>query len=231
MKVCKSISISLAAVLAAAAFAQDTSSPALEKVLTEMDNAAAKFHSAEATFQWDQFQKVVEETDVQKGKIYFRRAGDDTQMVADITQPDPKYVLYSGGKVQWYQPRIDQVTVIDASKSRQDVAAFLLLGFGGGGHDMLKSFDVKYLGTEKVGQINTVKLDLTPKAANIRNHVEHIWLWVDPTMGVSVQQQLFQPGGDYRLAKYSDIHINQKISDNIFKLKTTKQTKFVSPQG
>jgi outer membrane lipoprotein-sorting protein len=228
MKVCKSISISLAALLAIAAFGEETP---LDRVLAQMDAAAAKFHSAEASFQWDQFQKVVEETDTQKGKIYFRRSGDDTEMAADITQPDPKYVLYVEGKVQWYQPRIDQVTVYDAGKSRQDVATFLLLGFGGGGHELLKSFDVKYLGTEKLGGVNTVKLDLTPKAANIRNHVEHIWLWVDPALGVSVQQQLFQPGGDYRLAKYSDIRINQKISDSVFKLKTTKQTKFASPQG
>ena len=217
----------------AAAWAQANppSDPSLERVLNQMDSVAAKFRSAEAAFQWDQFQKVVEETDTQKGRIYFRRAGNDTQMVADITAPDPKYVLYSEGKVQWYQPRIDQVTVYDASKSREDVATFLLLGFGGGGHDLLKSFDVKFLGNEKVGNANTAKLDLTPKAANIRNHVEHIWLWVDPTMGVSLQQQLFQPGGDYRLAKYSDIRLNQKISDSIFKLKTTGKTKIVSPQG
>jgi len=230
MKIRNSIPVWLAVALAVAASAQETPS-ALNKVLTEMDSAAAKFRSAEAAFQWDQFQKVVEETDTQKGKIYFRRAGDDMQMAADITQPDPKYVLYTDGKVQWYQPGIDQVTVYDAGKSRQDVGAFLLLGFGGGGHELLKSYDVKYLGTEKLGGVNTVKLDLTPKAPNIRNHVEHIVLWVDPDLGVSVQQKLFQPGGDYRLAKYSDIRINQKISDNVFRLKTNSKTKFVSPQG
>jgi len=219
--------------LCGVAVAQDASSSgsSLEHILNRMDSEAANFHSAEANFQWDQFQRVVEETDTQKGKIYFRRVGNDTQMVADITQPEPKYVLYEEGKVQWYQPRIDQVTVYDASKSRQDVGTFLLLGFGGGGHELLKSFDVKFLGNEKLGDVNTAKLDLTPKAANIRNHVEHIVLWVDPNLGVSVQQQLFQPGGDYRLAKYSDIRLNQKISDNIFKLKTTGKTKFVSPQG
>jgi len=217
--------------LGTAGYCEDANSSSLERVLSQMDSVASKFRSAEATFQWDQFQKVVEETDTQKGKIYFRRAGNDTQMAADITQPEAKYVIYMDGKVQWYQPRIDQVTVYDASKSRQDVGTFLLLGFGGGGHDLLKSFEVKYLGSEKVGDVNTEKLDLTPKAANIRNHVEHIVLWVDPVRGVSVQQQLFQPGGDYKLSKYSDIRINQKISDNIFKLKTTGKTKVVSPQS
>jgi hypothetical protein len=46
-----------------------------------------------------------------------------------------------------------------------------------------------------------------------------------------VQQQFFEPGGDYRLAKYSEIQINQKLSENAFKLKTTGKTKFISSQG
>ena len=46
-----------------------------------------------------------------------------------------------------------------------------------------------------------------------------------------MQQQFFEPDGDYRLAKYSDIKIDQKLPEDVFKLKTTKKTKFVSPQG
>ena len=106
-----------------------------------------------------------------------------------------------------------------------------MLGFGGGGHDMLKSFDVKYMGTEKVEGVEAAKLDLVPKSQSIRNTFQHIVLWIDPARGVSVQQQLFEPSGDYRLAKYSDIELNQKIPDNVFKLKTTGRTKTVSPQG
>jgi len=33
------------------------------------------------------------------------------------------------------------------------------------------------------------------------------------------------------VAKYSDIQINQPLPENAFKLKTTKRTRFVSPQG
>ena len=96
---------------------------------------------------------------------------------------------------------------------------------------MLKSFEVKYLGSEKVNGMDTAKLDLVPKSQRVRNTFDHIVLWIDPARGVSVQQQLFEPAGDYRLAKYSDIELNQKISDAVFKLKTTGKTKIVSPQG
>ncbi len=96
---------------------------------------------------------------------------------------------------------------------------------------MLKSFDVNYLGGEKVANVDAVKLDLVPKSEKARNTFNHIWLWIDPARGVSVRQQLFEPDGDYRLADYSDIRLNEKISDNVFKLKTTSKTKFLSPKG
>jgi len=205
---------------------------ALERVLGQMDSAATNFHTTEANVMWDEYQKVVDEHDVQKGKVYFRRAGNEIQMAADISEPDQKYVLFNGSRVQVYQPKIEQVMVYNTGKSREEVESFLILGFGGRGHDLPKSFEVKYLGSEKLDAMETAKLDLVPKANNVRNNVDHILLWIDPARGISVQQQFFfGVSGDYRLAKYSDIKVNEKLSDSVFKLKTTGRTKTISPQG
>jgi outer membrane lipoprotein-sorting protein len=210
---------------------QTPGSDDLQRVLTQMDQTAANFTTAQATFEWDQYQKVVDEHDLQKGTVYFRRVGGEVQMAADISEPKPpKYVLFTDSKVEVYQPKIDQVTTYNTGKDRATIESFLVLGFGGSGKDMLKSFDVSYLGSEKVGGVDAVKLGLVPKSAKVRNNFDHILLWIDPALGVSVQQQLFS-SGDYRLAKYSDIQLHQKIPDSVFKLKTTGKTKFVSPQG
>ena len=156
------------------------SDAALEKVLGQMDTAAVNFRTTEASVVWDQYQKVVDEHEEQKGKVYFRRSGNEIQMAADITDPDQKYVLFTGSKVQVYQPKIDQVTVYNTGKNREEFESFLVLGFGGRGHDMLKSFEVKYLGNEKMDGVDTAKLELVPKAANVRNNIDHIVLWIDP---------------------------------------------------
>lgn len=203
----------------------------LTRVLNQMDQTAAGFRTAQAGFVWDQYQKVVDDHDVQKGTVYFRRTGNEIQMAADIREPALKYVVFSEGKVQFYQPSIDQVTTFNTSKDRGAVESFLVLGFGGSGKDMLKSFEVRYIDAEKLDGIDTAKLELVPKSVKGRNMFDHIWLWVDTSRGVSIQQQLFDPSGDYRLAKYSDIQLNQKIPDSVFKLKITGKTKFVSPQG
>ena len=203
----------------------------LESVLTSMDKAADGFKTIEADFVSDQFMKVVEQTDTQNGKIYFRRAGKEVQMMADIIGPDPKdkkSVLFADSKLQLYEPKLDQVTIRNTSNN-PEVESYLVLGFGGRGHDLAKSFDVTYLGSEKLNGVNTEKINLVPKSVKVRNTFDHIILWIDPSMGISVQQQFIAGNEDYRLAKYSNIRVDQKIPDNAFKLKTTGKTKFVTP--
>jgi outer membrane lipoprotein-sorting protein len=205
--------------------------PNLQKALSAMDTAAANFHSAQADFVWEQYFKVVNDRDSQKGTVYYRKSGKEIQMMADITDP-PKSVLFSEGKVQVYEPKLKRVTSYEAGKNRDAVESFLVLGFGGSGRDMLKSFDAKYLATETVGDVSAMKLELVPKSDRVRNIFATIWLWIDPARGISVQQQFFEPSGDYRLAKYSNLKLNQKIPDSAFKLKTTGDTKFMSgPKG
>ena len=202
----------------------------LESVLTQMDNGSANFRSAEADLLWEQYQKVVDETDTQKGKIYFRRTNKEMQAAIHITSPDQKDVLYTDSKVRLYQPRIDQVTEHDASKNKEAAESFLALGFGGRGHDLLTQYDVQLGGSEAVDGMQTTKLELTPKSPKVRNMFDKIILWVDPPRDISLRQQFIEPSGDYRTTRYMNIKLNGKISDDIFKLHTTSHTKVVRPQ-
>jgi outer membrane lipoprotein-sorting protein len=217
-------------VLTPAAWAQGDSA-GLERVLGQMDASAKDFRTMAASVVWEHYQKVIDEKETETGKIYFRREGGEIQMAADFVEPDKKYVIYSGGKVQVYQPKIDQVNEYNPGKNRGDVESFLVLGFGGGGHDLFKSYDVKFLGSEPVGGVAAEKLELIPKSDHLRNNIARIHLWIDPARGISIQQQFFEPGGDYRLVKYSEIEMKQKLPEDAFKLKTTKRTKLIPPQG
>ena len=212
--------------LTAAAHAQS-----LQAILSSMDRTAANFRSAQTDFVWDQYSKVVDEHDKQSGTMYFRRQGDDVQMAADIASPDKKYVLFSGGMVRVYQPTIEQVTEYNAGKNKGDFESFLVLGFGGSGKDLQKSFDVKFAGMEQIQGVSAGKLELTPKSQRVKNMFSLITLWIDPARGVSVQQKFDEPSGDYRLATYSNIQLNQKINNDVFKLKTTGKTKVIRPNG
>jgi outer membrane lipoprotein-sorting protein len=201
----------------------------LESVLTLMDDTAPKLRTVQANFEWDVYTKVLDEiTDTQKGMIYFRRSGKEMEMAADVSEPkeSAKYLVVSNGKAEVYEPGINRIDAYDVSKHRELFESFLLLGFGGGGHSMAKSFTLKYLGRETLNGVDTAKLELIPRAEEVRNNFNRILLWINSD-GISAQQQLFS-GDDYRLSKYSNIQRNQKISDAVFKLKTNAKTEMIT---
>ncbi len=206
----------------------------LEAVLAQLDKASLGFHNTQADFVWQQYQKVVDETDVQKGSIYFVRSDKDkdkgTQMAAEINAPDKKYVVFNDGKLKLYQPRIEQLTEYDTGKNRSDLESFLVLGFGSRGHDLTKAFDIKFEGYETLESTRVAKMALTPKSQRVRSIFESVTLWIDPARGVSLKQQFFEPSGDYRIALYSNFKLNAKLPPDVFKLKTTSRTKIIRPQ-
>src|SRR6185312_8611316 len=117
------------------AAAQSSSNADLDKILTQMDAAAARFHSAQASFQWDQFEKVVDSTDTQTGTIYFQRVGAATRTAVDVEtadgQPAKKYIVISDGVLKFFQPQIDQMTVMRAGGQQGQYESYMALGFGG----------------------------------------------------------------------------------------------------
>jgi outer membrane lipoprotein-sorting protein len=239
-----SLALSAAIVFSTLAFTSPQEKPAdsgtLESVLKTMDTAAANFHATQAEFERDSYEKVINEVDeIQTGTIYFRRVGKDIEMMAEVKmagpdlksqKPERKYVLYSGGKISIYEPKIEQVTAYDLGKNRVGLESYVVLGFGGSGSDLAKSFDVTYVGPETIDGVATAQLQLIPKSEKVRNNYNKILLWIDLKKGISLQQQFFSPQGDYRLTKYTSIQ-EKKIPDNIFKLNTTSKTKTISPKG
>jgi outer membrane lipoprotein-sorting protein len=227
--------------LSAAPRPKPADSPDLQSILRKMDAMASTFRTAQAEFEWDNYQKVIDEVvDVETGTIYYRRAGKDIEMMADVKKSgaslatlksEPKYVLFSEGKIRMYTPKTDQVTVKDLGKNRSDLQSYIVLGFGGSGQDLEKTFDVTYAGTENINGVTTAKLELVPKSEKVRENYNRMVLWIDPDKGVSIQQQLFTPQGDSRLCKYSAIKVNEKIGEDVFKLKTTSKTQTISPGG
>ncbi|MGH9615107.1 MAG: LolA family protein [Acidobacteriaceae bacterium] len=211
--------------------AQAPTSGDLNHVLTELDAAAARFHSAKANFQWDQFERVVNSTDTQTGVIYFEGSGDKARVALDIEtadgQPAKKTIVYSGGVLKFFQPQIDQMTVFHAGEKQGQYESYLTLGFGGSGSELKKSWDITYQGMETIDGVETAKLDLVSKDAGVRANFSHVTIWVDPTRAVSLKQILYEPSGDSRTAYYRNIQYNKRISPSVFKIKTNAKTQVI----
>lgn len=227
MRICTAVAASLvvfSSLSIAAPAAQNAqataSTPQLQAVLNGMDKTAATFKTIECKFVWDTYTAAVDDHAVENGTIYFRRLGPkNVEMAAQVDAPDSEHVLYSDGVVRIYRPNMGEQRY-NAGKNKAEFESFLILGFGGSGHDLTDKFDVQYAGTEAVQGVNAAKLVLTPKEEQVAKTFSQIILWIDPARGISVQQKFIQPrSGDYKLAKYSDIQVNGRLPKNAFNAK------------
>lgn len=202
----------------------------LEAVLATMNQTSTGFKSAQGDFEFETYQKLVDEKDTQKGRIYFRKNKVGVDAAFDIEGPAPKQVVYTDGKLRIFEKKINQVTERAVGKNKSDVEAFLSLGFGASGAELQRDYEVKLDGWETVDGVQTAKLDLTPKNPKLLQTYNKILLWIDPERDVLLKQQFFERSGDYRLAHYSNMKLNQKVSEDAFRLKTNGNTKTVTPQ-
>ena len=77
--------LALALGFAAAPQASPPTPVTLDAVLKKMDAAAASFHTTQADFVWDSYEKVIDEIDtIQTGTVYYRRSGKEIEMMADV---------------------------------------------------------------------------------------------------------------------------------------------------
>ncbi|WP_158945073.1 outer membrane lipoprotein-sorting protein [Granulicella sp. S190] len=196
----------------------------LDEVLRQMDAASLKFQSTEASFQWDLYEKVVQQTTTQKGTIYFKKEGPVTVMGVKMVSPSLKIIEFKNGLLRLYDPSIDHLTVVDATKNKAQLESFLTVGFGGSGKDLAKAWTISDLGDEIVNGVQTAKLDLVPKDPALRNNCTHMTIWVDPVRGIELKQSLYLPSEDYRTAVYNNIKYNQGVDTKPYQIKTDGKT-------
>jgi outer membrane lipoprotein-sorting protein len=198
----------------------------VEKVIAQLNAAAAKFQSAQADFSWDQYQEVVQAHDLQTGTIYYERKKGSTRVAADLEKDNgkdaPKTVIFDEGEAHFYEPNIKQLTIIKAGANQSQWESFLTLGFGGSGDELKANWKISLLGTEPLDGVSVAKLDLVPLQANVANMFSHVTIWIDPARGVSLKQIFYQPSGDLRTALYKNIRYNVPLAASVFQLKLPK---------
>jgi outer membrane lipoprotein-sorting protein len=107
------------------------------------------------------------------------------------------------------------------------VEEFLLLGFGAETGDLTKSYNVKYLKEEDLGGETTAVLELVPRKQSVAAQLTKIQMWVSEDSWMPAQQQFFEPGGDYMIARYTSIKVNLKFPASTFDIPPSAGAKVV----
>lgn len=203
----------------------------LKSTLAKLDASATTFRTTSADFEFDSIQtEPVYEKDVQKGAVYYKRAGSNFQMGVHINDVNgrnvPKVIVCcQNGAVQLYEEKLNQVTRLTKLDQYQ---SWFMLGFGATGKDLADKWDITDDGTETVGGVKTEKLEMVPKDPTVRKNVLKVTLWMDLDRGVSIKQVFDQPEGASRVCTYSNFKMNQSLPTDAFTFKTDKTTTYVN---
>jgi outer membrane lipoprotein-sorting protein len=203
---CAALVLWLAAVgTAAAAAAPDP----LEAALARMDLAAANFKGLSADVAKVAHNALLNDDDRFNGTIAVRRPrARELTFVLDILPPDPKKVRLTGHKLEMYYPKKNELQIVDLDKKGSKVVdQFMLLGFGSTSAELRSAYRLEFGGPETVAGQKSVRLVLTPKAPEVLAKLPKFELWLSDSMGIAVQQKLWEPGGDYEMATYTNIRL------------------------
>ncbi len=207
------------------------SDDSLQQVLARMDKAAKDFKSMTAQVNYITHTDVLGEDDRELGTVTMRKVQPgEIQGKVEFTAPDRKIVTIEKRRVQEYFPKINTLQVFDLNKHGEQFDKFFMIGFGTSGTELAKDYGVTVLGTENMNGQSVIHLQLIPKVAEARKYVQKLELWI-PTEGdpYPLQEKIFEPSGDYRLATFSDEKINPPLQPNALELKPPPGVKIEHP--
>jgi outer membrane lipoprotein-sorting protein len=222
MRVFKAWSLCLAA--AAAASAPVWGADDLAAVFARMDQAAPKFKGLRSDMKRVSHTAVINEDSTDTGTIVVKAPKPrEYRMLIHVQKPDEKMVQVSGTTAEIYLPKAKEVQIINFGKGRKaEVEQFLRLGFGTNSKELREAYTVTYGGPETVAGEKTSRIVLVPKSQDVANMFPKFELWISDTTGISVQQKMYEKGGNYTLATYPNMKLDANVPDSDVKLNVPK---------
>jgi outer membrane lipoprotein-sorting protein len=191
-------------------------------VLSRMDAAAPSFHGVDANVTMVTYTQIISDKSVETGSLQMqRRSSTDVRAIMELSSngQSKRTLFFRGNKVLMYFADSNTYQDYDLGKSGDLLNSYLLLGFGSSGHDLSNNYEITYAGEESVNQEKTSKLQLIPKEKSVLEHLTKVYIWIPETGANPVQQQFFEPSGNYREVTYSDVKLNPVLKGKLeFKL-------------
>ena len=191
--------------------------PDVAEVLARMDERAKQLKTVSANLEHTKVTVLVNDKSTEEGQFFFRKS-KNPEIRIEFQKPDPKVILVKKNKAELYLPKINQIQEYDLEQKSDLVQQFLLLGFGSDSGDLRKSYNLKLLKEEDLEGDTMVVLELIPRKEAFAAQVAKIQLWISEESWLPVQQELFEPSGDYLIARYSSIKVNRDIPASTFEL-------------
>jgi outer membrane lipoprotein-sorting protein len=208
------------------ALAAVSKAQSVDAVLARMDKAAPSFRAMTADVQMKTFTAILSDTITENGALKMQRlkTGEVRAIIDFSAQTDARVIAFLGNIVRIYYPKLPAYQDYEVGKNSDVLNQFLLLGFGSSGRQLAQSYQISMEGSEKVAGQDTTKLLLVPKDQKVKDHLAKIEMWIPNDAAYPVQQQFYEPSGNYRIVTYTNLKMNPPIH-GVLELKLPKGVK------
>jgi len=190
----------------------------LGEVLARMNDAGKRLRTITANLTYTTVTVLVNDQSTEYGEFFLRNPRRP-EILIHFEKPDPKMILFKKDKAEIYLPKINRIEQYDLAKRSGLVQQFLLLGFGTETEDLKKSYRVALEGDEELQGEAAAVLELTPKDPAVAAQLTKVEIWVSEGSWLPIQQKFSEPGGDYLVARYTDLKMNLEIPSSKFDIR------------
>ena len=188
------------------------------RVLDRMDARAKTLTTLTADLKQTKVTIVVDDHSEKTGKLHYKKSRGKSTFLVVYQEPAVSTILLEKGKVSILEPRIKRYQVIDTGNGSA-TTRLPLFWIGQSGRTIRRDNDVRFIRKDQVDGRPTSLLELNPRSTAVKNLFSRIQLWVDHTHWIPVQTRLFEASEDYLTLLLSNVKINPRLPDRIFKLK------------
>lgn len=189
----------------------------LQQILARMTDEAKQLRTVSANLEYTHVTVVVDVRSTESGR-FFMRNPKKPEMLVRFLKPDASTVLFKHDRLEMYRPRINQIVEYNLKSHSNVIQQFFLLGFGTDAKTLAAAYSVKLDGESNLGGAATAVLDLAPRNTSILRYFTRIQVWVSEESWLPVQQKFLSPDGDYSVARYSGVRVNERLPASTFRI-------------
>ena len=202
----------------------------LDTIFARMDEASKKFKSAAANIHQADYMAVIDETTQEDGQLRMKRSKNGVLLRVEFSKPNARVVALDGHILSIYYPKANTAERYDVNKytSTNTVQQLLLLSFGAAsGAELRASYTVAAGGTETIDSKVATKVELVPKSEQMRKEITRITLWIPEGKSNALKERVDKPGKNHITWTYTDVKVNEPVSDSEVTLKLPKAVHLV----
>ncbi len=159
-------------------------------------------------------------TTVSSGEVQVKKPG---RMRWDYDKPEKKMYLANGRALWMYEPDERQVVKADLKTSQLPAALSFLMGSG----KLVDEFEIIFAKDIPFGTATDYKLSL--KAKQPQSTYKSIYFLVDPETYLVKQSVLIDTQGLINAITFSDVKVNSKLADSLFKWSPPAGVRVIDP--